>query len=238
MDVFHGVNHRISVALRDYIREIAPYMHTMANSTADNPGFTADLIGRVFFDIQQDYFGWLALARNNPTTEVPSFQQQIKLIKSHRASALPSMPTLWYSMFKEIQPADEKKPTSAGPARSGSQSTVNSHADTGLINRFKDSGHTAISAMTKDKDFTVPKVSGTDVCLSWALKGQCTTTCKRKACSREVQRQHGQEDPRDPRRVWCRSGSALSELTGSPAKQRPIRVVWCTSISTSETVRA
>ena len=181
VDIFHGVNHRISNAIRSYVRRVAPYMHTMANTTADNPAVTADLIGRVFFDLQQEYFGWLAEARNDAGHIVPSFQNQIKLITSYRASALPAMPTFWYGMFKEIQPSDEKKPTNTSPARAGSQSTVNSHADSGLLTRFKDSGFSSISAMTKDKDITIPKVSGNDVCLAWALKGQCTTTCKRKA---------------------------------------------------------
>ena len=113
--------------------------------------------GRVFFDLQQEYFGWLTEARNDAGHIVPSFQNQIKLITSYRASALPAMPTFWYGMFKEIQPSDEKKPTNTSPARAGSQSTVNSHADSGLLTRFKDSGFTSISAMTKDKDITIPK---------------------------------------------------------------------------------
>ena len=47
------------------------------------------------------------------------------------------------------------------------------------LRRFRDSGHTTISGLMEGHNVEVPKHAGSDVCLTWALKGECTTGCRR-----------------------------------------------------------
>ena len=48
---------------------------------------------------------------------------------------------------------------------------MNPRGDNRLLARFARSGHTSISTMMDGKDADIP---------SWALKGKCSGTCKRK----------------------------------------------------------
>ncbi len=48
------------------------------------------------------------------------------------------------------------------------------------MTRFKEYGRAAISAMMQGHDVAIPKHKGKAVCLVWALKGECSATCKRK----------------------------------------------------------
>ena len=50
-----------------------------------------------------------------------------------------------------------------------------------MLTRFRESEFTNISSMMEGKDVTIPKHAGKDVCLVWALKGECSAGCKRKA---------------------------------------------------------
>ena len=59
-------------------------------------------------------------------------------------------------------------------------STFNAHADRRLLQRFRDSEFTSISAMLEGNDPEVPKHNEKPVCLTWALKGQCNGSCKRR----------------------------------------------------------
>ena len=49
------------------------------------------------------------------------------------------------------------------------------------MERFRDCPHNSISAMLEGHDVNVPKHNGEAVCLTWALKGRCSASCKRKA---------------------------------------------------------
>ena len=48
------------------------------------------------------------------------------------------------------------------------------------LRNVRESGHTSISGMMAGKDCTIPKHGGKQVCLVWALKGECSSGCKRK----------------------------------------------------------
>ena len=56
----------------------------------------------------------------------------------------------------------------------------NACADRCLLDRFRTSGHPNITAMIGTHDVEVPTFNGKPVCLAWALKGTCSTSCKRK----------------------------------------------------------
>jgi hypothetical protein len=57
---------------------------------------------------------------------------------------------------------------------------VNAKADQTLLTRFKDSGHPSIGALIGTHEVEIPKVQGQPICLTWALKGACSSGCKRK----------------------------------------------------------
>ena len=42
-------------------------------------------------------------------------------------------------------------------------------------------GHTSINAMVGGRQLTVPTNAGKPVCMMWALKGACNSTCCRRA---------------------------------------------------------
>ena len=58
---------------------------------------------------------------------------------------------------------------------------VNAHANPGLVRRFNECGHTSIKSMMEGHKVSVPKQGGKEVCLTWALKGQCGRNCRRAA---------------------------------------------------------
>jgi hypothetical protein len=66
------------------------------------------------------------------------------------------------------------------PATGGGQ-VVNAHVDRRLMNRYKDSGHLSITAMVGGCQVEYPKHANKPVCMAWALKGTCATSCKRAA---------------------------------------------------------
>ena len=54
----------------------------------------------------------------------------------------------------------------------------NFSADKGLTSRFASSGHTSIGSLLEGQDAKIPKQGNSEVCLTWALKGQCGRHCK------------------------------------------------------------
>jgi hypothetical protein len=49
-----------------------------------------------------------------------------------------------------------------------------------MMTRFRDSGHRTIKDMMEGKNAAIPKHQNKPVCLVWALKGECSSNCKRK----------------------------------------------------------
>lgn len=77
---------------------------------------------------------------------------------------------------------DRQRPSDQGTRQQASTTPVfNAHADRALLHRFRDSQFTNISAMMEGHSVEIPKHSGSDVCLTWALKGECSAACRRKA---------------------------------------------------------
>ena len=47
------------------------------------------------------------------------------------------------------------------------------------MTRFRNSEFESISAMMDGRDVAIPKHAGKEVCLTWALKGECSSGCRR-----------------------------------------------------------
>jgi hypothetical protein len=65
-------------------------------------------------------------------------------------------------------------------SRSGATPAFNAHADRTLMQRFRDCEHSKIPSMVEGHNVQIPKIGNAEVCLAWALKGECSSTCKRK----------------------------------------------------------
>ena len=188
IDVFHGVAHPLAVSVRSAVTEICPSLDRLAASMAENPAAGMDLVCRVMYDMQQDYFQWVTSRAAGQDPDVPTFAQVKSLVLSFRVHSLSPLPTSWYSLV-EAPTTDRDKAKapsstpSAGSAReqAGVVPTFYTQADRTLLNRFHDSEHNTISQLLAGKgDDIIPQLNGKPVCLSWALKGQCSATCKRK----------------------------------------------------------
>jgi hypothetical protein len=187
VDVFHGVAHGISISLRAAVVALGPQLQRMAAQSGDDQGAGMELICRVIFDMQQDYFGWLSKTAAGIGWPIPTFQEVILKVTSYRADSLSTLPAHWYFLADCPRAHSIKKLTStpaSAPAAlrtaSSAATVVNAHAERRLVSRYKDSGHASITAMVGGRQLDFPKQGGKAVCMTWALRGACNPTCKRK----------------------------------------------------------
>ena len=176
-DIFHGVNHDMAVSIRNFVMAIAPQFQTVFDLAGAGPG-GMDILGRIMFEAQQDYYHWCHKTASGEAVSVPDFSQILDKANSNRASSLSQMPIHWYHLMS----GHTKQPGSSAQVKGPAVATFNANADSSLLKRFQDSGHATISALLAagGEDVKTPKHGGKEVCLTWALKGKCSATCKRK----------------------------------------------------------
>ena len=185
-DVWFGANHDVARAIRRAVLELGPGLHRIYDAHLDNPRHGMDLVNRVAYDCQQDFFSYLNAKTHDGSTVAPTFQNAIDKVTSFRADSLSTLPNSWYALM-DI-PA---RPAGSGTQQEGTGGTPtlreaagviggrNAHADAGLTGRFANSGHSSLKALMEGHTVTVPKQGGKDVCLAWALKGSCSRQCRR-----------------------------------------------------------
>jgi hypothetical protein len=188
IDIFHGVAHPIAAAVRNAVLEITPWLMRLANDLLDTNAVGMEQLCRVMFDMQQDYFSYLAKCSNpllaNPP--VPMFDNIIRLVTTSRTASLATLPTHWYLLVDCPKPhaltggtVANRQTTPAAMRVTSQGPTVNAHADRTLLDRYKSSGHSNITTMLGGRGLEIPKHAGKPVCLAWALKGSCAANCKR-----------------------------------------------------------
>ena len=184
IDVFHGNTHAVAVSIRSFSVDVGPCLHRIFEQLADSPAVGMDLVNRVLFEAQQDYFQWATAVANGQTgVTIPTFGTIRQKVLSYRVDSLSPLPAGWYSMVDAPLSSRRARGTTTETSprqQAGAVATFNRDADPLLMRRFRDSSHTTISGMMEGKEVTVPKHANKDVCLVWALKGQCSATCKRK----------------------------------------------------------
>ena len=188
LDLFHGSNQPIVDVIRDFVIGTGPALHRIAAQHVDNPAEGMDLVCRVMFEVQQEYFLWAnAVACAGPggaaAVPLPDLARLKNTVLTYRASSLSPLPGSWYAMIGA--PSGAKPKIEAGitspRAQAGAAPTFNAHADSRLMRRFEDSTFPSVSAMMEGHEAEIPKLGGKEICLVWALKGKCSRTCKRKA---------------------------------------------------------
>ena len=126
-----------------------------------------DLVCRVLFDIQQDYFAFVLDTAAGRAPATPTFENLSKLVHSFRVNSLSALPAPWYDMIdapvngrakREKRGRAEVEPTPRTNA--GACSVMNPYADEKLVKRFKASGHKNIRDMVKGHNVDAPKQGG------------------------------------------------------------------------------
>jgi hypothetical protein len=151
---------------------------------------------RVMYELHQDYFAYLhQVAIDAPAIVVPTFQDVVNQVATGRVARLSALPHGRYASFEGRPETGTGRGGGTGTGggggsgggsggslreRSGTTPRVNPKPDAALLTRFRDCGHASINSMIGDHVVECPKHAGEDVCLSWALKGQCSDNCKRK----------------------------------------------------------
>ena len=149
-----------------------------------------DMVCRVLFEAQQEYFRWANEMANTGNAAQVDFSDILGKVQTSRVQSLCPLPAPWYNMVSAPTrpglpapaPAPSRDATSgSGTAnRGGTAPAFNTHADRGLLQRFRDSSHATInSMMAGQSNDIIPKHSGNPVCLTWALKGECSQGCRR-----------------------------------------------------------
>lgn len=186
VDLFHGVAHPIADNVRAFVKAVGPGLHVIY-SQATVPATGMSYVNRVLYEAQQDYFRWASCtARENRAAHrpaAPTFDRIIDAVLTFRVSSLSEIPNHWYDMLELPPPTPERTANQerAPRAQAASTAVFNAHADRSMLTRFRESEFPNISSMMEGKDVTIPKHAGKDVCLVWALKGECSAGCKRKA---------------------------------------------------------
>ena len=105
-----------------------------------------------------------------------------------RADRLSRLPAAWYLLLdppSDTRPGNrtDQQRSSDRPSRQQASTTpvINAHADRAILRRFRDSEFSNITAMMEGQNVEVPKHAGNDVCLTWALKGECSAACRRRS---------------------------------------------------------
>ena len=188
VDVFHGHATAIAQNVRTTVTIIVPCLHRLVAQMADTPAVGMDLVCRIMYELQQDYYQYLSLLANGGGGAAPTFAAIIQKVTTYRADSLSPLPNQWYTLIEAGAPTNRarspgtasRQPGTSPRQQSGTVPTSNAHADSRLMQRFRDSEHSSISAMIGAREVDVPAYNGKPVCLTWAIKGACSNSCKRK----------------------------------------------------------
>ena len=183
VDVFHGDGHPVAANVRNFVQSVGPMMHRVALMAPDDKYGGMDMVWRILYEAQQEYFAYVNSRANDQAALPPTFNDILQAVNTHRVQKLSPLPALWYSKIKATEtdsnPTGSNQETSPR-ARTSAAKRTNARANRALMKRYSESGHSSINAMVQGHDVTYPKYRDKPVCLSWALKGECNEACKRK----------------------------------------------------------
>ena len=184
VDLFHRVNHDISTSICKFVLEVGLALHHVATQHANNKAIGMDLVCCVLYEAQQEYFAYATTIANGVAgTECPTFQDIHSKVLTYHTNSLSPLPALWYTMYNApfSQHCKHMTEGTSPHSQAGAVSTFNAHPDEHLLKHFCDSSYSSIMAMIEGHDVTIPDHAGKPICLTWALKGECSAMCKHKA---------------------------------------------------------
>ena len=126
-----------------------------------------DLVCRVLFNIQQDYFAFVSDTAGGRAPAVPTFDNLLKLVHSFRVDSLSALPAPWYNLIdapvNERAKREKRNRAKVEPTprtNAGARSVMNPYANEKLVKRFKASGHKNIRDMVKGHNVDPPQAGG------------------------------------------------------------------------------
>ena len=93
LDLFHGNTHEIAMAVQRADNEITPGLHqTYREYSGQSHQGTMDVICRIMFDMQQQYFLYMQTLTRSGAATAPTFTALIDLVNTFRATNLCTLP--------------------------------------------------------------------------------------------------------------------------------------------------
>ena len=189
IDVYFGINHRLSVSIRTMVGTVRGPMNRIRSSQADTDAKAQQLACMILYEVQQDVFHWIRLV--NATTsladanrvEAPDFKLVMTAVQSNRIEGrLAELPKNWDKYLMPEQPSPVPPVVKGAGAGDRGSNTIEYYgrAEPDIMARFKKGGYQKISDMHKE-GVAYPKHGNIDVCLKWAVTGKCSSKCARKA---------------------------------------------------------
>lgn len=192
IDLYLGVNHRYTIAFRNHLVDLIPFMRSGLRHVYRTDGKGLVLIcWRIIYWHQQEFFYFMEqLQKGTLLPPLPEFGRLIKSLRIKNVDGvLPNMPEQWVKVGKggakrEAAGVDGGVGGSGEPQQKKAKVVKNPHADATLKERFKNSGHkTMILCLKVGQDagaaMDLPTIGRKEACLNWLIKGECKDTCKR-----------------------------------------------------------
>ena len=189
-DVFHGTNHDISRALRNFALDAGPNIHRCPQQMGDTPALAMEFLICCLYEVQQEYGEYVNKLAAGLAPQVPMFVHISRAIESCHDGSISTLPASYKSLITTHTPQNSgsnnrssnsgSRNNSSSGNRDGLSVVLNAHVDSGLRHRFATHGPATISAMTQGHQVEIPKHAGKEICLTWALKGTCNRGCRRK----------------------------------------------------------
>ncbi len=118
VDVFHGWTRPVAHRVRHFVIAVGPALHRVHDQHLDNPSMGMDLVCRVMFEAQQEYFMWVNAVATAPpgivaaaAVPLPNFHRISSAVLTYRADSLSPLPGSWYSMMGA--PSGTRRPVGA-----------------------------------------------------------------------------------------------------------------------------
>jgi hypothetical protein len=92
VDVFHRVNHPIAVSIRTAVQQMGPRLQRLAATMSDDVQSGLELVCRIIYDMQQDYFLYMSHVGRGEAYDIPTFTKLIDMVSSNHATSLTNLP--------------------------------------------------------------------------------------------------------------------------------------------------
>ena len=73
VDVFHGSNQPIATSICHFVINVGPSLHRVTKQCGPTPTIGMDMVNRVLYEAQQDYFTWVNRRVIDGTATPPDF---------------------------------------------------------------------------------------------------------------------------------------------------------------------
>ena len=191
VDIIFGDANAMALDFRNFLNQYVPFLQSGLRSYyRDSPGKRLHIRLRSMYYITMELQYYIKMRRQGLNPPLPAWAALLKMMSlKNFDTILPDLPEAWLQKVTPQggSPAPAPGPTPA-PQAAAPENTpvVNRNVDAGLKERFANSGYTSLKDMTKvardaGRALSIPKIDGTDACLSWMIKGSCWKNCRRSA---------------------------------------------------------